>query len=439
MDNSLSSAAMNSLNADSSYLDEDGETELERNGNKIPTSSGYAQSNDDHSTTTGEAEAIREFFNSFYVAINVGALLAFTFIPVVRAQFGFGAAFLLPCFAMFTALAIFMSQRNTYKHRKIGDHSQYTHPPENDSELPLQEEARDGNESPSLFRVLQVCVEILSKRTAAVIRRAGVHTILSTVADDEEHDTSNDVSDVSGSQQHVYHDASKVLHLLPIILFYPVFWMLYDQQASVWTLQATRLNLHGLEPEQLQLLNPLEIMVLVPLLDKVLYPWLEKKHINIEPLRRMEGGMFLAGISFLTCAWLQHRITNQPPNSVSVACQIPQITIITIAEILLNVTGLEFAYSQAPVSMQTLILALYLLQTAVGDGLASILFATVFSYLTVFTTMIVCAVCIFINLLFFSRVARRWKPYHGSSSTMLDDHASANEVELQRIHDAIID
>jgi POT family proton-dependent oligopeptide transporter len=392
---------------------------------------------DEDSTTTGEAETVREFFNAFYVAINVGALLAFTFIPEIRAQFGFGAAFLLPCLAMFTALAIFMSQRNTYKQRTIGDYSQIPRQLQHDSHAFRRQ--NDDHQSPSLCQTLRVCVEILSERGVSMIRRADAHSIISSQDDEEAIENANTLSN---KQQQVYQDASTVLHILSIIMFYPIFWMLYDQQASVWTLQATRLNLHGLEPEQLQLLNPIQIMVLVPLFVKVLYPWLENKHINIEPLRRMEGGMFLAAVSFLTCAWLQHRITMHPDNSVSVAWQIPQITIISIAEILLNVTGLEFAYSQAPASMQTLILALYLFQTAVGDGLAAILFATIFSHLTVFATMIMCAVFMFINLVFFRRVSRRWEPYNSSSNNIVPNAAVSRrigEVELQRINNVNID
>jgi dipeptide/tripeptide permease len=422
---------------DATTYDIKGDSKTDRNPPNPPKGS-KLQPNGENSI--GEAEAIREFFNSFYVAINVGALLAFTFIPVVRAKYGFGAAFLLPCIAMISALAVFMSQRKTYKHRPVGDHTQYPLHPQDDSELPHHR--LQDYQSPSLFQILQACLEILKRRAVSLIGRAGIHTIISTESDDENEDTTADtVNRRFTNQQEVYKDAASILHILPIILFYPVFWMLYDQQASVWTLQATRMNLHGLEPEQLQLLNPLEIMVLVPLFDRIIYPWMTNMRINIEPLRRMEGGMFLTAVSFLACAWLEHRITTHPVNTVSVAWQIPQITIITIAEILLNVTGLEFAYSQAPPSMQTLILALYLLQTAIGDGLASILFATVFSHLTTFVTMVVCAICMLINLFFFSRFARRWTPYRLLTSDPLNATATGqnSELELQRIHDTDVD
>ncbi|ETN86941.1 POT family protein [Necator americanus] len=56
-------------------------------------------------------------------------------------------------------------------------------------------------------------------------------------------------------------------------------------------------------------------------------------------------------------------------NSVSILWQIPQIVIITAAEILFSITGYEFAYSQSAPSMKALVQALWLLTTAIGDSI----------------------------------------------------------------------
>ncbi|KAJ1353042.1 Peptide transporter 1 [Parelaphostrongylus tenuis] len=56
-------------------------------------------------------------------------------------------------------------------------------------------------------------------------------------------------------------------------------------------------------------------------------------------------------------------------NSVSILWQIPQIVIITVAEILFSITGYEFAYSQSAPSMKALVQALWLLTTAIGDSI----------------------------------------------------------------------
>jgi POT family proton-dependent oligopeptide transporter len=351
-------------------------------------------------------ERIREFFNSFYFSINVGALGSFALIPLVRANFGFGASFLIPTISMILALGIFRSHKNEYKHRKR-DESEYT-----------------------LLEVLQVSFQILLGRflqttlgrmLGATLGRNFHTNIHARIPRDERASDDEDGSIHSHSSNdndnEVYHDASQALHILPLMAFFPIFWMLYDQQGSVWTLQATRMNLHGFEPEQLQFLNPLEIMIFIPLFDVKIYPWLERRGFNIQPLRRMEYGMLLTAVSFAMSTLLEQQIESQATMSVSMIWQIPQITVLTVAEILLNVTGLEFAYSQAPANMQAMILALYLFMTAIGDGLAALLYGSVFAYLSAATAMIICAVCMIINMIFFAMVARRWTPYNHEPET----------------------
>jgi dipeptide/tripeptide permease len=199
------------------------------------------------SSEENKQDYIREFFNSFYFCINVGALLSFALIPIVRAHFGFGAAFFIPTVFMVGALGIFISQRKVYKHR-----------------------SRDSSQ-PSLFKTLYMCAAILfaksdgnyrqinSSTTSSMDRDVPVSTVNHPprVAEDEQpetsmrakdEDTAESETDVNSTRER--RDAEQILHLMPLMLFFPVFWMLYDQQGSVWTLQATRLNRYGLEPEQ---------------------------------------------------------------------------------------------------------------------------------------------------------------------------------------------
>lgn len=332
---------------------------------------------------TSTKEEVTRFFNSFYFCINLGALSSFAIIPIIRAYFGFGAAFLVPTIFMSTALLVFLSQRKRYKHR-IHDSSQ-----------------------PPLSRVLRTCFTLLRSK------QPQHHFPLPTTEEKGRTKNSGEPDDkpdvvVSTMDHVVREDAQQVFHLM---LFFPIFWMLYDQQGSVWTLQATHLNLHGLQPEQLQFLNPLEIMILIPLFDQIVYPWLSHHGFDIQPLRRIEYGMGLTVISFLASALLEYFIQTRPPNSVSLGWQIPQITIITVGEIFLNITGLELAYSQAPGNMQASILAIYLFMTAIGDGLAALLFATIFSQLSTLVTILVCAMCMTANMIFFHLVVRRWTRY----------------------------
>lgn len=67
----------------------------------------------------------------------------------------------------------------------------------------------------------------------------------------------------------------------------------------------------------------------------------------------MIAGMMCAGLSFLLSGLLQLYLVKLPHSQdcqgeVSIAWQLPQILLISFAEVLVSVTGLEFAYSQAP-------------------------------------------------------------------------------------------
>lgn len=56
-----------------------------------------------------------------------------------------------------------------------------------------------------------------------------------------------------------------------------------------------------------------------------------------------------------------------PPNSLHMAWMLPQYVIITMAEVMFSVTGLQFAFTQAPLSMKSLLTAGWLMSVAVGN------------------------------------------------------------------------
>ncbi|KAG8275514.1 hypothetical protein J6590_084439 [Homalodisca vitripennis] len=62
-----------------------------------------------------------------------------------------------------------------------------------------------------------------------------------------------------------------------------------------------------------------------------------------------------------------HLFTLTPPNSVHILWQLPQIIVISAAEIMLAVTGMEFSYSKAPQSMKSVISSLWLLTDSLGN------------------------------------------------------------------------
>ncbi|KAF8786289.1 Solute carrier family 15 member 2 like protein [Argiope bruennichi] len=60
-------------------------------------------------------------------------------------------------------------------------------------------------------------------------------------------------------------------------------------------------------------------------------------------------------------------------NSVHILFQVPQGIIITAGEVMFSITGLEFSYSQAPLSMKSVVQAAWLLTNAIGNLLVVVL------------------------------------------------------------------
>ncbi|XP_043852319.1 solute carrier family 15 member 1, partial [Dromiciops gliroides] len=97
----------------------------------------------------------------------------------------------------------------------------------------------------------------------------------------------------------------------------PMFWALFDQQGSRWTLQATAMNgdfgAIEIQPDQMQTVNAILIVIMVPIVDAVIYPLIAKCGFNFTSLKKMTVGMFLASMAFVVAAIVQVEIDKTLP------------------------------------------------------------------------------------------------------------------------------
>jgi POT family proton-dependent oligopeptide transporter len=163
--------------------------------------------------------------------------------------------------------------------------------------------------------------------------------------------------------------------LAPIFLCVSAFFSLFEQTGSTWVLQARSMDRHifgwELAPDQLQAINPLMIMVLVPLFMYVIYPALGRIPglRPLTPLKKIAMGMFLTIPSFVIVARVQELIdAGQTPHFI---WQAVAYLVLTCAEVMVSITVLEFAYTQAPNSMKSLVMAMDLMAVALGNQLAA--------------------------------------------------------------------
>jgi POT family proton-dependent oligopeptide transporter len=157
-----------------------------------------------------------------------------------------------------------------------------------------------------------------------------------------------------------------------------------------------------LKASQIQALNPLMVMIIIPALNVLVYKPLERRGKAIKPLRRMAAGMFLAAGAFAVAALLQARMEAAAAAGlkVHVLWQVAQYLVMTTSEVLISVTGLEFAYTQAPRRMKSTIMGFWLLGVTFGNVLVAFLapmqkILTLSQFFWVFTGLMVGAAVVF--------------------------------------------
>jgi POT family proton-dependent oligopeptide transporter len=325
-------------------------------------------------------------FDIFYWSINFGSLFASWLIPLVLASWGASWAFGIPGILMFLATFIFWLGRKHY----------VVEPPKPKDPHSFSQVCRtaligDGGTlartivgtGASLFVMLFAngLVDLVRMFSGEEMRLGIVQSwclalvfllVLGGVG------VYLRIENARG--KHPDEDVDGVIAVLRVlVLFVPVtaFWSLFDQKASTWVLQGTQMvlpewHLGSLAPSFLQLqkasqmqsVNPLLVMLLIPFNNLVLYPAIKKLGIEPTPLRRMTTGLVLAGVSWIVVGVLQVQIDGGA--KIPILWQLVPYVILTLGEVLVSATGLEFAYSQAPLKMKGVLLSFWSLAVTIG-------------------------------------------------------------------------
>lgn len=108
------------------------------------------------------------------------------------------------------------------------------------------------------------------------------------------------------------------MRVLFLYLPLPIFWALFDQQGSRWTLQASQMDGFvtkdfRIKPDQIQSINPLIIIVMIPLFEYAVYPFFARFGMLKKPLQRIVVGGLLGAVAFVVCAIFQLQIEKGLP------------------------------------------------------------------------------------------------------------------------------
>lgn len=161
--------------------------------------------------------------------------------------------------------------------------------------------------------------------------------------------------------------------LAVIFAFVAVFWALWDQSGSEWVLQAEKMDLHFLGiswlSSQIQALNAIMILVFIPLFQYVIYPAIDRI-FPLTALRKIGLGLIVIGLSFFVSAWIETQL--EAGLKPSIGWQIPAYALLSASEVMVSITALEFAYTQAPKTLKSLIMALFFWSVSAGNAFAAI-------------------------------------------------------------------
>src|SRR5437763_8699113 len=300
-------------------------------------------------------------FDAFYWIINFGSFFASLFMPIFLRQLGPAFAFGIPGVLMFISTVILWLGRRKYVMIPPA-------PPNPHSFLRVSRDAIAAGLRGQVLAGIGAILAIVSLlmipkqgfviaaclALVAIIAFGGLGVWLQLDAIRGKH-TDEAISGVRS-----------VLRVLVLCSLVTPFWSLFDQKASTWVLQANAMTKPSwFHSSQMQALNPALVMLLIPFNNLVLYPMLRRAGYEPTALRRMSAGIAFAGMSWFVVGVMQ--VVLDRGNAFTITWQVLPYIFLTLGEVLVSATGLEFAYSQAPLAMKSAIMAFWNLSVTIGN------------------------------------------------------------------------
>jgi proton-dependent oligopeptide transporter, POT family len=273
---------------------------------------------------------LKKVYELFYFMINFGSFFSTLITPWTLKAYGPSIAFGIPGVLMLIATFVFWMGRNEFVH--------------------VPPTKGDGH---GLFHVVKSAFKHSSSR------KPGQKFLDGAIKDH--------------SQEQI-EAVRAVFDIAKLFAAISVFWALFDQHGSSWVIQAMKMDLvfMGIEFEasQISAWNPIMVMGLIPLFSMGIYPLMDKLGFKSTPIRRMTLGMFVGALSFFIVGALQMWM-DSTGDKINVMWQFFPYLVITMAEVMISITGLEFAYTQAPRSMKSSIMSIWLLTVFFGNLLTA--------------------------------------------------------------------
>ncbi len=272
---------------------------------------------------------LSKVYGWFYFSINAGSTVSTILIPWVYANYGPRWAFGIPGVLMALATIIFYSGRKMY----------------------VRVPPAGVNRNNLIFISLYALKNIGKKKKG---------------------ESWLDVAKESFDPEKV-EGMKAVYRVITVFFFTLAYWVVWDQCLSEWVLQAAKMDLNinlgfahfTVLPGQMSTLNAAFLLIFIPIFNYGIYPFFDKIGLKTTPLRRLGVGLLITALSFVIIAVAQGKIDGGA--TPSIWWQVFAFVALSAAEVLVSITGLEYAYTNSPKSMKSTMSAIWLLTVALGN------------------------------------------------------------------------
>jgi POT family proton-dependent oligopeptide transporter len=315
-------------------------------------------------------------FDAFYWIINFGSFFASLLMPVFLAELGPSVAFGIPGALMFVATIVLVAAKNKYVMVKV-------QPPNPNSFMRVVRTALLAERGLGFYLA---CTGAVLAASSFLLVYAGLGIVpvlclaLVILLAFGGAGTALQLESARGPHTDEAVDGVRaVLRILIVFALVTPFHSLFDQKATTWVEQGKGMDIPVWDmdlgflgewqtnflPAQMQAFNPFFVMLLIPFNNLVLYPLLRRAGLEPTPLRKMTWGIAVSGLAWIAAGGMQ--LVLDGGDKISILWQILPYVILTLGEVLVSATGLEFAYSQAPLVMKGVIMSFWNLTTTVGN------------------------------------------------------------------------
>jgi POT family proton-dependent oligopeptide transporter len=280
-------------------------------------------------------DLLSKVYGWFYFSINAGSMVSFALIPWAYKNFGPRVAFGIPGTLMALATIIFFSGRKMY----------------------VRVPPAGVNKNNFLFISVYSLLNLGKKKSGQSWLDVAKGTF--------------DPEKVEGIKA--------VWRVMGVFFFTLAFWIVWDQNLSEWVLQSNSMDRvinfglfkYEFIPGQIQITNAIFLLLFIPVFNYWIYPRFDKMGLKTTPLRRLGAGLMLTALSFVVIALIQTNIDHG--GHPTLWWQVFAYVLLSAAEVLVSITGLEYAYTHSPKSMKSTMTAIWLMVVALGNVITAMI------------------------------------------------------------------